>query len=186
MKKQPEVTDKTKRAFMDAFCELYAKKPIERISVQEIANSAGYNRSSFYQHFCDIYELLDYLESYVLASMLPKQHDNKTSIQDFLLPNKEMSFYLNTLFGEYGGNHFLERLKTVIPYEAHKLSLPKDDPLSPYLLEFHLSTVLSLFRLWYQKDKDLSQEELFGLIHNLYTKGVSAVRRTKTLDSVVL
>jgi len=47
MKKQPEVTQKTKRAFMDALCELYAHKPIERISVQEIANRAWYNRSSF-------------------------------------------------------------------------------------------------------------------------------------------
>jgi len=176
MKKQPEVTDKTKRAFMDAFCELHAQKPIERISIQEIANKAGYNRSSFYQHFCDIYELLDYLESHVLASMLPKQPDEKTSIQQFLLPNNEMSFYLNTLFGEYGSNHFIERLKTVIPYESHKLNLPKDEPLSPYLLEFHLSTVLSLFRLWYQRGQDISQEELFTLINCLYTKGVTAVQ----------
>jgi len=176
MKKQPEVTDKTKRAFMDAFCELYAQKPIERISVQEIANKAGYNRSSFYQHFCDIYELLDYLESYVLTSMLPKQQQEKAGIREFLLPGKEMSFYLNTLFGEHGSNHFIERLKTVIPYKSHKLSLAKDDPLSPYLLEFHLSTVLSLFRLWYQRGQDISQEELFGLIQRLYTKGISEVQ----------
>ena len=176
MKKQPEVTDKTKKAFMDAFCEFYAQKPLERISVQEIANKAGYNRSSFYQHFCDIYELLDYLENYVLTSMLSKQVNEKASIQEFLLPGKEMNFYLNTLFGEYGSNHFIEHLKTVIPYESHKLSLPKDNPLSFYLLEFHLSTVLSLLRLWYQRGQDISEEELFDLIHRLYTKGVSAIQ----------
>jgi len=176
MKKKPDVTDKTKKAFMDAFCELYAQKPIERISVQEIANIASYNRSSFYQHFCDIYELLDYLESYVFSSMFAKQLDEEASFQEFLLPSKEMGFYLNTLFGEYGSNHFIERLKAVVPYESHKLSLSEDDPLSPYLMEFHLSTVLSLFRLWYQKGQDLSQEELFELIHSLYTRGISSVR----------
>jgi len=38
MKKQPEITDKTRQAFIEVFCELYSQKPIEKISIQEIAN----------------------------------------------------------------------------------------------------------------------------------------------------
>ena len=173
MKKQPEVTQKTKRAFMDALCELYAQKPIERISVQEIANKAGYNRSSFYQHFCDIYELLDYLESYVLGSMLENLPDGNAGLQGLLLQNNEMSFYLKTLFGEFGSSHFIERIKESIPFSSHKMSISSDDPLAPYIMEFHLSTVLSLLRLWYRRDQDLSQVELFDLINRLYTGGIS-------------
>ena len=173
MKKQPEVTQRTKRAFMDALCELYAHKPIERISVQEIANRAGYNRSSFYQHFCDIYELLDYLENHVLASMLKNLSDDSGKIQELLVQNDEMNFYLKTLFGEFGSSHFIERIKETIPFEAHKISISHDDPLAPYLMEFHLSTVLSLLRLWYRRDQDLSQVELFDLINRLYTGGIS-------------
>jgi len=174
MKKQPEVTQRTKKAFMDAFCELYAIKPIERISVQEIANRAGYNRSSFYQHFGDIYELLDYLEIYVLASMLKNLTDDSGSFQDLLIRNDEMSLYLKTLFGEFGSSHFIERIKENIPFEAHKISISYDDPLAPYLMEFHLSTVLSLLRLWYRRDQDLSHVELFDLINRLYSNGISA------------
>lgn len=69
MKKQPEITEKTRQAFIDVFCELYSQKPIEKISVQDIASKAGYNRSTFYQHFADIYELLDSVESDLLSYM---------------------------------------------------------------------------------------------------------------------
>jgi len=51
MKKQPEITEKTKQSFISVFCELYCQKPIEKITVQEIANKSGYNRSTFYQDF---------------------------------------------------------------------------------------------------------------------------------------
>ncbi|MCP1427220.1 MULTISPECIES: TetR/AcrR family transcriptional regulator [Paenibacillus] len=66
MKKQPKITEKTRQTFVGVFCELYSQKPIEKISVQEIANKSGYNRSTFYQYFTDIYELLDALENDLL------------------------------------------------------------------------------------------------------------------------
>lgn len=58
MKKQPQITEKTRQKFIEVFCELYSQKPIEKISVQEIANNSGYNRSTFYQYFT----LLDAVE----------------------------------------------------------------------------------------------------------------------------
>jgi AcrR family transcriptional regulator len=66
MKKQPQITEKTRQTFINVFCELYSQKPIEKISVQEITNKAGYNRSTFYQYFTDIYELLDFVENDLL------------------------------------------------------------------------------------------------------------------------
>ena len=177
MKKQPEITTKTKKAFVDAFCELYSQKPIEKISVQEIANKAGYNRSSFYQHFCDIYELLDYLENDALDSIRQKLNDGKGSMQDIMFLLDEKEHYLNALFGEYGNNHFIERLKASIPFEAHKLHISKESPILPYLMEFHLSTVFSLYRLWHRRQKDISPEDLLSLVFRLYTGGISAVEK---------
>ena len=175
MKKQPEITEKTKKTFMDAFCELYCQKPIERISIQEITNRAGYNRSSFYQHFCDIYELLDYLEKDILDSIQQKLHENNGSIKHIISLFDEKGFYINALFGDYGSNRFIEKLKANIPFEAHKLNISKDEPITPYLMEFHLSTVFSLLRLWHRRQKDLQSEELLSLIFRLYTSGISEV-----------
>ena len=182
MKKQPEVTAKTKKAFMDAFCELYIQKPIEKISVQEITNKAGYNRSSFYQHFRDVYDLLDYLEKDVLEFMHQRLHMGIGSIPEIIAVFDEKGFYLNALFGDYGGNRFLEKLKANVPFEAHKLDISKDNPISPYLMEFHLSTILSLLRLWYRRQRDMPPVELLGLISCLYSGGISAINDKKTTN----
>ena len=178
MKKQPEVTTKTKKAFMDAFCELYSQKPIEKISVQEITNKAGYNRSSFYQHFRDVYDLLDYLEKDVLDFILQQQHIGKGSVHDIFAILDEKGLYLNALnalLGEYSGNRFLDKIKTSVPFEALTLNTSKDNPILPYLIEFHLSTILSLLRLWYRRQKDVSLDEILSLILRLYTGGISAI-----------
>ena len=62
MKKRPDITEATRRRFTDRFCELYAEKPIDKITVRELAESLGYNRSTFYEYFTDIYALRDQLE----------------------------------------------------------------------------------------------------------------------------
>jgi len=175
MKKQPEVTAKTKKAFMDAFSELYCQKPIEKITVQEITNKAGYNRSSFYQHFRDVYDLLDYLEKDVLDFMHQRLHMGKGSVQELISVFDEKGFYLNALFGDYGGNRFLEKLKDNVPFESHKLNISKDNPILPYLMEFHLSTILSLLRLWHRRERDISPEKILNLIYRLYMGGISAI-----------
>ena len=177
MKKQPEITDKTRQAFVDIFCELYRLKPIEKISVQEIANKSGYNRSTFYQYFADLYELLEYVENDLLTYIKRvKKHSTKDSIpQDITNLFSEKGMYLNALLGDYGNIRFLERLKKEIPLNERDLNIPDNTPITPYLVEFHISTSFSLFRLWQRRQDDLSPEELFDLINRLYTSGISTV-----------
>ncbi len=178
MKKQPEITEKTRQIFIDVFCELYSQKPIEKISIQEIANKAGYNRSTFYQYFTDIYELLDFVEndllSYIKEELANKELSTYT-VQNALhcLDNREYLTVLNALLGDHGSIRFLERLKREINLGRLDLNFPQNNSITPYLIEFHISTSLSLFRLWLQRQKDLSPEEFFKLVDNLYTKGVT-------------
>jgi len=180
MKKQPEITEKTRQTFIDVFCELYSQKPIEKISIQEIANKSGYNRSTFYQYFTDIYELLDFVESDLLNYIkeeLVKQAESNNSVQNMLQCFEKESHVsaLSALFGDYGSARFLERLKREIPFDRWALNLPKDSVATPYLLEFYISTSLSLLRLWFRRQKDLPIDELVELIRNLYTGGISSV-----------
>jgi AcrR family transcriptional regulator len=76
-KKQPEKTELTKLSLLGSFCRLYSKKPIEKISVLEITRKAGYNRSTFYQYFSDIYEMLDCVENDVLCYLQRKSPKEK-------------------------------------------------------------------------------------------------------------
>lgn len=57
MKKQPQITEQTKACLREAFWTLYTKKPIEKISIKEITDLAGYNRGTFYLYYKDVYDL---------------------------------------------------------------------------------------------------------------------------------
>ncbi|MCD8329737.1 MAG: TetR/AcrR family transcriptional regulator, partial [Lachnospiraceae bacterium] len=62
MKKQPEITDATREAFVNAFFQLAKKKSIHQITIREITTLAGDNRTTFYRYFEDVYALVAYAE----------------------------------------------------------------------------------------------------------------------------
>ena len=49
----------TKENFITSFWQLYQDKPVQKISIRELCATAGYNRTTFYDHFRDIYDLLE-------------------------------------------------------------------------------------------------------------------------------
>ena len=51
----------TKKRIADSLKELLAKMPMEKITVREIAEHAGVIRPTFYNHFKDKYEVLEYI-----------------------------------------------------------------------------------------------------------------------------
>ena len=64
--KHEQMREYTRQAIMEAFWTLYREKPIERISVKEITELAGYNRSTFYEYFTDTYSVLEAIEEELL------------------------------------------------------------------------------------------------------------------------
>ncbi len=66
MNKKEMKSAETKAKLSQAFITLYQEKPIEKISVREITDAAGYNRAAFYIYYKDIYDLLESIESRLL------------------------------------------------------------------------------------------------------------------------
>ena len=61
---------RTKNAVRAAFLSLRRKKPIERITVTELAAHAGINKATFYLHYADIYALSDEIEDRLIDEIL--------------------------------------------------------------------------------------------------------------------
>lgn len=179
MKKQPEVTEKTRNAIVDTFCAMYENMPIEKIFVKDLIERAGYNRSTFYQYFSDIYALLDYVENNVIEtirSRMGEKGTTATQLMDFFEQNE---LYLKALLGTNGNIHFMDRLKKEL-VQYLDVRLPEvNEQIKPYVMEHHMSTTVSLFRLWIARGKDISQEELFQLIHILYHDGYLGLIKEK-------
>lgn len=49
----------TKENIIIAFWEIYREKSINKITIKELMDKAGYHRSVFYTYFKDIYDLLE-------------------------------------------------------------------------------------------------------------------------------
>ena len=66
---------KTKAAIKDAFMHLRANKGLEKITVKELCETADINKSTFYVHYKDIYDLSNQLTSDIISKIfenLPK------------------------------------------------------------------------------------------------------------------
>lgn len=64
---------------MQAFWTLYQQKNLQQISVREIIEQVPCNRSTFYAHFTDIYDLLNQFENH----LLPKS--SQPSVQKMII-----------------------------------------------------------------------------------------------------
>ncbi len=54
-------TQKIYNALQDAFKELLCEKPFEQITVNELCERAQTRRATFYKHFADKYDFMDYM-----------------------------------------------------------------------------------------------------------------------------
>ena len=67
----------TKRALEQSLKNLLLKKPLNKITINDIAEDCGINRMTFYYHFQDIYDLVEWvcLEDAKKALEEKKTHD---------------------------------------------------------------------------------------------------------------
>ncbi|MEG1366357.1 MAG: TetR/AcrR family transcriptional regulator, partial [Oscillospiraceae bacterium] len=73
---------KTKAALRGALVKLMEKKSIQEISVKELCEKCDINRSTFYLHYTDVYNLLQMIEKEMLLEL-------NTVLEDFELPKNK-------------------------------------------------------------------------------------------------
>lgn len=190
MTKHLETTALTRENLMQAFWILYCQKKVETISIQEITKKAGYHRSTFYEYFVDIYDLLNQLEESLLAYIKEEVVNSLGMLQkdDFV---REMANlyetqgqYLSVLLGENGDPHFVKKMKAVMrPALFETLGLPESNGYSAYIFEFGFSAILSTITYWYQNHKNLASQELIILIRSMLINGIyPEIRKISTVD----
>lgn len=104
----------TKQLIKNALIDLMEKKPINKITVKEICESADINRSTFYLHYVDQYALLEEIENDII-NMTPRinlYYDVEiypllVEFFEFIQENKRL--YL-VLFKNSSGNNFTNKV----------------------------------------------------------------------------
>jgi AcrR family transcriptional regulator len=187
MNKKPEVTARTRQNLIDAFWSLYCEKRIEKITVKEITNRAGYNRGTFYEYFTDVYDVLEQIEQSLIPTLdeLPPFSIPSGSIgmplNMFLKLYEKNSKYYSVLLGDNGDPAFVSKLKISIKptiMQVFESNSNVDKQELEYILEYTLSAMIGVMSYWLKQINDsssensLCSEDLIGLIQNLMENGV--------------
>ncbi|MDM8246893.1 TetR/AcrR family transcriptional regulator [Collinsella tanakaei] len=174
MKKQPHVTEQTRANLTQAFWELYLERPIEKITVREITERAGYNRATFYLYYRDVYDLFEQLEEEVLSQV-------RELVQQRLLSEEQLDFshhmdFIVKLAQRFDGlmprlmngdPSFGERMKEIIAPLLDRFIMPEgglEADEQDILREFYLSGLLGSINAWLASNGRVPIERLVELI----------------------
>lgn len=182
MKKRPDITDNTKNNLKDAFWKLYEQKAVERITIKQITELAGYNRGTFYLYYKDVYDIFEQIEDEMLSyfdesfKLLPA-NIHKMKIQDLMKFVIELyephNKHMSVLLGENSSQRFENKLKEKIKGSINiffKLNHDGKSLEAEYMIEFYVSGLLSVIKMWYDNEQDLPLEDFLHMMYGVMMK----------------
>lgn len=114
---------KTKHQLRQSLTALLKEKPVQDITVRELADLADINRGTFYLHYRDVYDLLNQieeellgelesvLEKYQPGNILPNISKIFTEVYELVQRNSEI---VGILMGDNGEWNFINRLNQIL------------------------------------------------------------------------
>jgi hypothetical protein len=176
MQKHAEITEQTRQNLIEAFWSFYTTKRIDKITVKEITNKAGYNRGTFYEYFQDVYEVLEVIENFSLPTLdeLPPLVDENPNspafINSFMALYQKKYKYYNHLLGDNGDPAFQRKLKDSLK-SSIILALKNKEEIDleeiDIMLEYILSGMIGILIYMFQQKPNLSEEKIISLQYTL-------------------
>lgn len=191
MAKRPQKTEQTKADIREAFWRLYADSPIEKVSVRQVCELAGYNRATFYLYFQDIYDLLESIEAELLAGMTAcvescMQRLEKSSgklalmaaLKEVIVFYERNKRYIVVLLGPQGDPSFTIRLKDALKplWRRYVITQTGDhtEQELDLMLEYALSGTLFMVSRWLAEPGDISAVEIGKLVYDTSIRDLAA------------
>ncbi|MCD7729184.1 MAG: TetR/AcrR family transcriptional regulator [Clostridia bacterium] len=182
MRKQPKITDRTRELFIEAFWILYKEYPVEQIKIGELSAKAGYNRSTFYEYFTDIYDILHQAEDGLInefkmraVGKFPngvKDGSYESIIRTLVELFDLLGEKLFLLIGENGDPSFQNKLRKQVNPFLQQMSGRSYGKYTDYVLSYSFSGAMGILKFWHENQQDLSKEEVVALLVSLITKGI--------------
>lgn len=168
----------SRKCMFEALVRLTKKKPYKEISVTEICEESGYNRSTFYRYYADKQELLEdgftnEVRSYfngVLLLVFKEGGTKKALPRVFSFIRKNSNLFM--LVHEAGlDRELLYRFRDVFAIESDS------DIKKKYYLQFFAAGFYSIMTEWLEDGMKESDEEMGRLVYEMDQAFGGAVRR---------
>ena len=182
MNKKKERSEATRRNILDAFFELYKENGM-KTTIGAISKKADVNRSTIYEHFVDIYDILDSYENELIkniksrfaqamASQLVVDFVDSLPIRLDILDEYEDDVFL--LLSEKGDPAFRAKyrgafISVITEFTVISANIPNFD----YIMEFAFSAAIGMFERWYSLGKPIAPQEFMTTVQNLIINGIA-------------
>lgn len=175
----------TKRALAAALRELMDELPFEKIQVAQICERCNMNRKSFYYHFKDKYDLLNWIfDTEFLAFVRALKNNAGTEKRVELLKEICEYFYENRKFYRKalkikGQNSFSEHFREYCqPLIRLRLTyLIGEDRVDDFAVNFYTDAVLCAMERWLMDKNCMPPDQFLSKMLLLIQSGANAIHR---------
>lgn len=165
----------TKKAISNSIKEIMKNKPLQKISVAEIVKKCGINRQTFYYHFKDKYDLVDWIYyNEVVSSIIQDKTFYQWSsvvLEVLKTMKREQYFYTNALsvtgqnaFQEYFFAVTKDLLSEFIDQLFENNKIEKED--KNFIAEFYAHGLVGVVVQWARKGMNEEPEKIVQRLSN--------------------
>ncbi len=188
-KHQDRRVRKTKAQLVKGLTKLMKTKSIKEITVRELADEVDINRSTFYLHYKDIYDMVEKIENDLSNEFLKtldelsKDRVTKSTLIDFL-QDTYITIYSNAdicavLLSKNGDIAFHKKLRDIIYEKIHAIiqNLMPDDSTENEIVVatcYFISGIMGIIEVWLQDISLITPEKLVDISYKLIENGINA------------
>ncbi|WP_026021114.1 TetR/AcrR family transcriptional regulator [Paenibacillus senegalensis] len=173
----------TQMVVKDSFMQLLKEKPMSSITVKEICERADVNRSTFYAHYYNQYDLLSRIEDETIEDMKGylNQFDYGNQVDGLRLIENLLEYFAakrdicQTLLNEKAESTFQGKATVV----AHQYFMKNwtaighlDKDLSEYVSTFIINGSIHVVKSWLSNNMDKTPKEMAEMLIQLIDKGL--------------
>ena len=186
----------TKRALAASLKNMLLKKPLNKITINDIAEDCGINRMTFYYHFKDIYDLVEWTCEEDAAKALEGKKTYNTWQQGFLnifyavLENKPFIMNVYHSVSREQVEIYLYRvtydlLIGIVNERSANMSVSEDD--KKFIADFYKFAFVGIMLEWIKNDMKADPKQIVdrisNLIHGDITRTLENCRTDRTVTS---
>ena len=176
---------KTRRSIHEAMTRLLAVKPIEEITVTELAEAAEINRKTFYNYYGSVYMVDEIVERFEethrridFETLLMDQQSTFNTLAKII--TSDLDFYGNMLTNR-NQISFLQKIISSLKQRIRMIydsQITADDELVDYILDYIVAGLVSVYQRWFMSDGKMDIEVLSKYISMLAVYGIKPVLET--------
>ena len=169
-KKEDRRIAMTKRMLKNALTEMLKETDIYHITVRELCDRADINRTTFYKHYGNQFELLDDMESDLLDMVektIKTDNNNCNTIEKLLIFLEDNIEFVELLLNANIDPAFPQKLFSLAIIESSIESIFPNVPKNEYEYIYHfvLYGIYEMIRHWLNKEQRETPKYMSEIIH---------------------